>query len=88
MKGGEGQWDRQKLTCCEITQQTSEYLDDRLSPPTQVRMTLHLASCRHCRTYVKQVGFVQQALSFLPMQNLEPINQDVLRRRFQAWHTQ
>lgn len=88
MRGCEWQWEHRGPTCHEITHQTGTYLDDRIPRPTQVRMTLHLASCDHCRAYVKQVGFVQQTLALLPKLNPTPINQSLLRRRFSALHTQ
>ena len=88
MRGCEGRWKHRGPICWEITHHASEYLDDRLPSPTQIRMTLHLAACSHCRTYVKQVGFVQQTLALLPRQNLAPITHDFLRCRFTSLHTQ
>jgi predicted anti-sigma-YlaC factor YlaD len=88
MRSYEGRWDHRRLTCREVSYQVSTYLDDCLPIPTQIRMTLHLAACGHCRTYVKQVGFVQQTLSLLPKQNPAPINHDLLRRRFSSLHAQ
>ena len=87
MGGCEGRWEHRGPTCCEITHQTSEYLDDRLPIPAQIQVTHHLASCDHCRTYVKQVGFVQQTIALLPKHNPTPSNQYLLRRRFTALHT-
>ena len=49
----------------EITNQTYEYLEDRLLISTQIRITLHPASYGDCRAYVNQVGFVQQTLALL-----------------------
>jgi predicted anti-sigma-YlaC factor YlaD len=88
MRGCEGRQDDWGLTCWEIAHQASKYLGDRLPIPTQLRMTLHLAACGHCRAYVKQIGFVQQTLAFLPKQKFAPLNQSFLRRRFSAPHTQ
>jgi len=88
MRSYEGRWDHRGPTCSEIVHQACEYLDDCFPIPTEFRMTLHLAACGHCRTYVKQVGFVQQTLSLLPKQNPAPINHDLLRRRFSSLHTQ
>lgn len=87
MRGDGRRWEYRRLTCREVSHQVSTYLDDCLPIPTQIRMTLHLAACGHCRTYVKQVGFVQQKLSLLPKQNPAPINHDLLRRRFSSLHT-
>lgn len=80
--------DHWRLTCCEFTNQASAYLDDRLPIHAQIKMTLHLASCRHCRTYVKQVGFVQQTLALLPKQMPSRLNLHVLRWQFFALDTQ
>ena len=88
MRGCEGQRERRGPTCREILRQACEHLNDRLPIPTQIRVTLHLAACGHCRTYVKQVGVVQQTLIYLPKQNPVPINHDLLRRRFSLLHTQ
>jgi predicted anti-sigma-YlaC factor YlaD len=88
MRGCEGRWDHQGLTCREIAHQTSKFLDDHLPVPTQSRMTLHLPACGHCRAYVKQIGFVQQSLALLSKQKFAPLNQSFLRRQFSAHHTQ
>lgn len=87
MRGDERRWGYQGPTCSEISCQASTYLDDCLPSPTQIQMTLHLASCGHCRTYVKQVGFVQQMLAFLPKQTSTLITQYLLRRWFSGRHT-
>lgn len=88
MRGYEGRWGYQGPMCWEISHQTSRYLDDCLPISTKIRMTLHLASCGRCRTYVKQVGLVQETLALLPKQNLSPLKQYLLRRQFSARHTQ
>jgi hypothetical protein len=88
MRGYAGRWEHRGSRCCEIMSQVCQYLDDSLPIPTQIRMTLHLASCGHCRVYVKQVGFVQWTLALLPNQKFSPINQSLLRRWFSALHAQ
>jgi len=88
MRGYEGQRNYQRPLCREVSNQAHDYLDERLPILTQIEMALHLAACGHCRTYVKQLGFVQQALPLLPKQNLTPITHDILRRRFSSLHTQ
>ncbi len=88
MRGCDKRWEHRGPTCREIFHLVCEYLDDRLPIPTQIRVTLHLAACSHCRTYVKQLGFVQRTLALLPKQNLAPITRDFLRRRFSSLHAQ
>lgn len=74
------------LTCREVTGRASEYLDNRISILTKVRVGLHLASCTHCRAYVKQIDLVSSTLSSLPKLYPPPINRLRLRQQFVARH--
>ena len=56
------QWIHSGLTCCDVTDRASEYLDDRLPSLIKVRVCLNLAFCAHCRAYVKQIDLVFSAL--------------------------
>ena len=76
------------LTCWDVTDRASEYLDDRLPILAKVRVDLHLASCSHCRTYVKQINLVSSALRSLPKLYPLPANRLRLRRQFAAHHGQ
>lgn len=44
------------LTCREIAQSASDYLDCNVSWPRRMQMRLHLAMCRHCKRYVDQLA--------------------------------
>jgi len=87
MKDHPSQWIHSGLTCRNLTNQASEYLDDRLPILTKVRVGLHLASCAHCRTYVKQIDLVSSALRNLPKLYPSPVNRLCLRQQFVASHT-
>jgi predicted anti-sigma-YlaC factor YlaD len=87
MKDHPSQWIHSGLTCRNLTNQASEYLDDRLPILTKVRFGLHLASCAHCRTYVKQIDLVSSALRNLPKLYPSPVNRLCLRQQFVASHT-
>ncbi len=84
MKDHPSQWIDSGLTCRDIAERTSEYLDDRLSLLTKVRNGLHLASCSHCRTYMKQIALLCEAAARLPKQYPSPIQRLQLRRHFVA----
>ena len=75
------------LTCWDVTGRASEYLDDRLPVLAKVRVDLHLASCAHCRAYVKQIDLVSSALRSLPKLYPSPVNRLRLRQQFAASHT-
>lgn len=72
------------LTCWDVTDRASEYLDDHLPFLAKVRVGLHLASCPYCRTYVKQINLVSSAVRSLPKIYPLPLNRLRLRRQFAA----
>lgn len=88
MKDYPSQWIRSGLTCCDVSDRASEYLDDRLPILTKFRVGLHLASCAHCRSYVKQIDLVSSALRIRSFPKLypSPVNRLRLRERFAARH--
>jgi len=58
-----------ELTCHQVVELVTAYLDDGLSPEDRERFEQHLASCSGCRNYLEQVrrtiettGRVQLAL--------------------------
>ena len=87
MKDHPSLWICSSLTCRDVTNRASEYLDDRLPILTKVRVGLHLASCTHCRAYVKQIDLVSSALRSLPNLYPSPVNRLRLRQQFAASHT-
>jgi predicted anti-sigma-YlaC factor YlaD len=76
-----------ELTCRDLTNRASEYLDGRLPILTKVLVGLHLASCTHCRTYVQQIDLVSSALRSLPTLNPLPVNRLRPRQQFAARYT-
>ena len=88
MKDHPLQWIHSGLTCRDLTNRASEYLEDRLPILTKVRVGLHLASCAHCRAYVKQIDLVSSALRSLPKLYPSPVNRLRLRQQFAANHGQ
>jgi len=86
MKVLPSQWTHGDLTCREVTERASEYLDDSLSTLTKVRVGVHLASCIHCCTYVQQIDLVPSALSSLPKLYPPSVIRLRLRQQFAARH--
>lgn len=86
MKDHPFQWIHSGLTCRDVTDRTSKYLDDCLPILTKVRVGLHLASCAHCRAYMKQIDLVSSTLRSLPKLYPSPLNRLRLRERFTARH--
>jgi predicted anti-sigma-YlaC factor YlaD len=76
------------LTCKQITELVTDYLEGRLGFADRMRFQMHVGMCRHCRTYLKQMKATIAALGRLP--EVSPMPEDVrdaLRQRFADWHT-
>lgn len=84
MKDHPSQWIHSGLTCPDVVDRSSEYLDDHLPILTRIRIGLHLASCFHCRTYMKQMALLCETVARLPKQYTSPIQRLRLRHHFVA----
>lgn len=54
------------LTCHEVSDRASRYLDAALPMRERLGMRLHLMMCRHCRRYVDQMAATMALLRQLP----------------------
>ena len=50
------------LSCKEAARMVSEGLDRSLAPEEQVRLKLHLAICRGCRSISERMAFLRRAI--------------------------
>ena len=50
------------LTCRDMSERASEFLDGELPFTTRLGFRMHLLMCRHCRRYVEQLSRVVGAL--------------------------
>jgi anti-sigma factor RsiW len=87
MKDRPSRWIHSGLTCSDVTERASEYLDDHLPILTKVRVSLHLSSCAHCHAYVKQIDLVSAAVRSLPEQYPSPSYRLRLREQFASLYT-
>lgn len=75
------------LTCKEITELVTDYLEGRLSLADRMRFQMHVGMCKHCRAYLKQMKVTVAALGKMPDDAAMPGDvQDELRKRFADWH--
>lgn len=73
------------LTCSEMTELVTDYLEKRLPFSKRLLFRMHIGMCRHCRAYLRQMRLTIRALGKLPD---TPIPADVkaeLLRRFDGW---
>ncbi|MBB6341179.1 putative anti-sigma-YlaC factor YlaD [Pseudomonas fluvialis] len=54
------------LSCKDLVAQSSDFLDGQLSLRERLGVRAHLAMCRHCRRFIRQMKVSQQVLRQLP----------------------
>ena len=54
------------LSCKDLVAQSSDFLDGQLSLRERLGVRAHLAMCRHCRRFIRQMKVSQQVLCQLP----------------------
>lgn len=73
------------LTCQEVTEVVTDYLEGRHSLVQRLRFQLHLGMCRHCRTYVRQMKTTIDSIGALRDGPAPPVSPELLER-FRNWH--
>jgi predicted anti-sigma-YlaC factor YlaD len=54
------------LTCRDVTESATDYMERKLSMRQSLRVRLHLLMCGFCRRYVRQLAATREALRRLP----------------------
>ncbi len=73
------------LTCRDLTELVTDYVEGRLSFLDRLRFQMHVGMCRYCRAYVRQLKQTIRALGELPPESIPPDVQRALRERFRDW---
>jgi anti-sigma factor RsiW len=74
-----------ELTCAQVVELVTAYLDDRLSPDDSERFEEHLAFCDGCSTYVGQMRATIAATGRLRQEDVPPAVQSRLVAAFRDW---
>ncbi len=77
-----------ELTCAEVVELVTEYLEDRLAPEDVERFEEHLVFCDGCENYLDQMRTTIEATGRLREEDLPPDVQDRLLTAFRAWKQQ
>lgn len=72
------------ITCQEIVQWVSAYLDDKVGDDRKRHIAVHLAICAGCETYVNQIATVRDLVGVLPRTVEQPSDLHRLRQAFTA----
>ena len=53
------------LSCRELTELVTDYLEGQLSFPQRARFQIHVAMCRNCHRYLRQIRMTIRTLAKL-----------------------
>jgi anti-sigma factor RsiW len=73
------------LSCRELVELVTEYLEGALAPAEMARFERHLARCDGCRAYLEQMRATVAALGHLPPESLSPQAEEELLAAFRGW---
>lgn len=70
------------LTCKELTELVTDYLEDRLSFRQRLAFHLHVGMCKDCRAYLRQMRMTVRTVGTLPDEPMPASVRDDLLARF------
>lgn len=74
-----------ELTCQEVVELVSDYLEGTLDAEQRARFEAHLAGCRGCTNYLEQMRRTIQMVGRLTEESLSPPVRDELLALFRDW---
>jgi anti-sigma factor RsiW len=73
------------LTCQQMTELVTAYLEGALPWSDRFRFQLHLGTCRHCRRYLRQMRTTVRLLGRVPAEPVPDAVMQSLLAQFRAW---
>ena len=80
-----GLWPPDQITCRELVELVTAYLEDALPADERARFERHLADCPHCRLYLEQMRQTIQATGKLTEAAIDPTARHELLKVFRRW---
>jgi predicted anti-sigma-YlaC factor YlaD len=74
-----------ELTCRELVELVTDYLEGALSPAQRARFEEHLAMCDGCRAYLEQLRTTRLITGSLGEDSLSPRMREDLLGAFRNW---
>jgi anti-sigma factor RsiW len=74
-----------ELTCQDIVELVTAYLDGALSDEERRQFEEHIAVCPPCRTHLKQMRETVRLVGTLTEENIPPRARDELLHAFRDW---
>jgi anti-sigma factor RsiW len=74
-----------ELTCQELVELVTDYLDGALAPAERARFEAHVSGCEGCAAYLEQMRSTLALLGALPADALSPQAHGELLAAFRGW---
>jgi anti-sigma factor RsiW len=74
------------LSCQEMVELITDYLEDALAPAVRAQVELHLGACDGCASYLDQMLDTMRIVGALHEEDLEPHLREELVVAFREWH--
>ena len=74
-----------ELTCQEVVELVSDYLEGALSPQDRARFEQHLSACDGCTNYVEQMRETLRLTGMLTEEQVPVAQRERLRQAFRDW---
>jgi anti-sigma factor RsiW len=76
---------REEMTCRELVEVVSDYLEGRLPERDRELLETHLDECPYCKEYIEQMRTTVRTLGRLSEDSLEPETRARLVEAFRGW---
>ena len=73
------------LTCQEMVELVTDYIEDRMDDQTRARFEEHVAQCDACTLYIEQMRMTIGALGRLPAESVSAEAERALVAAFRNW---
>ena len=73
------------MTCRELVEVVTDYLDGTLPDDERRRFEVHLAECRYCVTYLEQMRQTIETLGELKPESIAPETRADILEAFRGW---
>lgn len=77
----------EEMTCRELVEVVTDYLDDTLPKHDRARLEEHLEGCLYCVEYIEQMRQTIEALGELSEESIAPETREELVEAFRGWRS-
>jgi len=75
----------EQLSCQELVELVTDYLDGALPPAERARFDAHIAGCDGCRAYLEQIRVTIRLSGTLGPEQLDPAAEKALLEALRDW---